>query len=253
MSRMLSLLSLFLLSHASFAQIDPFQQEILPEGGVRNIGQVCHVSNNQECPRDSKSKLVQNSTIHTFNSSNVADMSNSTRRQQEKQSGIIKEQGKIKKDATQEGTCHESLSSIDDFSNCQQEKKEIVIESPSTPQSPVSSPKEELKPPPILSNYKVYVYYSGNEEAQNAIFLRERMKMKFKSMKFFPLQDRIVGHHPKKMWEVSFESEIKGGIYHNVIEFIESHSRGLSVLIHPERYHSGDDLYWINEAFPQGD
>ncbi|GFH49774.1 DOPA 4,5-dioxygenase [Chaetoceros tenuissimus] len=253
MSRMLSLLPLFLLSHASFAEIDPFQQEILPEGGVRNIGQVCHASNNQECSRDSKSKLVQNSTIHTFNASNVADMSNSTRRQQEKQSGIIKEQGKIKKDATQEGTCHESLSSINDFSNCQQDEKEINIELPSTPQSPVSPSKEESKPSRNLSNYKVFVYYSGNEEAQNAIFLRERMKMKFKSMKFFPLQDRIVGHHPKKMWEVSFESEIREGIYHDVIEYLESHSRGLSVLIHPERYDSGDDLYWINEAFPQGD
>mmetsp|Transcript_23645 Transcript_23645/g.35050 ORF Transcript_23645/g.35050 Transcript_23645/m.35050 type:complete len:195 (-) Transcript_23645:71-655(-) len=85
--------------------------------------------------------------------------------------------------------------------------------------------------------YDVHVYYDGQEERENAMNLRERMKQEFPWMRFYSEKDRPIGPHPIPMWEADFGCFENRNKWNDVREFVEKEHGNLSVLIHP---HSTD-------------
>mmetsp|Transcript_20023 Transcript_20023/g.29044 ORF Transcript_20023/g.29044 Transcript_20023/m.29044 type:complete len:201 (-) Transcript_20023:62-664(-) len=88
--------------------------------------------------------------------------------------------------------------------------------------------------------YDVHVYYSGPNERDEAMKLREKMQEKFKWMRFYSPKDRPIGPHPIPMWEADFGAYENRHMWSEVCDFIEEEHGNLSVLIHP---HSLDGDY----------
>lgn len=88
--------------------------------------------------------------------------------------------------------------------------------------------------------YDVHVYYDGQEEQENAMILREKMKQEFPWMRFYPPKGFSIGPHPIPMWEADFGCFENRHKWNDVREFVEKEHGNLSVLIHP---HSTDGDY----------
>jgi len=88
--------------------------------------------------------------------------------------------------------------------------------------------------------YDVHVYFSNEEQREEALILRQTMAKHFSWMRFYQPKSRPLGPHPVPMWEADFggyENHIKLG---EVCVYLQREHGSLSVLIHP---HSMDGDY----------
>jgi aromatic ring-cleaving dioxygenase len=92
----------------------------------------------------------------------------------------------------------------------------------------------------VRNPYDVHVYFKTREQFEQALKLREAMKLEFPWMRFYSPKTVPIGPHPLPMWEADF------GAYDNrdklgyVVQFLRAHHGDLSIMIHP---HSTDGDY----------
>jgi aromatic ring-cleaving dioxygenase len=100
-----------------------------------------------------------------------------------------------------------------------------------------SSSGYTLKP---RNPYDVHVYYDTQEQFEQALELREKMKVKFPWMRFYNPKTTPIGPHPIPMWEADFGSYENRDQLEGVCQFLQHHHDQLSAMIHP---HSTDGDY----------
>jgi aromatic ring-cleaving dioxygenase len=88
--------------------------------------------------------------------------------------------------------------------------------------------------------YDVHVYYDTPEQFQQALKLREEMKVVFPWMRFYNPKSTPIGPHPVPMWEADFGSYENRDQLEGVCQFLQQHHDQLSIMIHP---HSTDGDY----------
>jgi DOPA 4,5-dioxygenase len=104
--------------------------------------------------------------------------------------------------------------------------------------------------------YDCHVYYRLDDGSRDeALALREAMRLAFPWMRFHRPFDRPIGPHPLPMWEADFASYENRDRWPDVVAWLEAHHGRLSVLVHP---HSTDSDYadhtahafWAGDVLP---
>ena len=88
--------------------------------------------------------------------------------------------------------------------------------------------------------YDVHVYFSNQEQREEAMTLRQTMATNFSWMRFYEPKSRPLGSHPIPMWEADFGRYENRSKLREVCAFLLREHGSLSVLVHP---HSMDGDY----------
>ena len=98
--------------------------------------------------------------------------------------------------------------------------------------------------------HHIHVYFTAHNK-DNALALRDLLRQSFPGIRLGRVHDKPVGPHPSG----SFEIDVSASKYAALHAFLEQHSFGLTMMIHPVTGddiadHAEDKIEWINKPVP---